>query len=810
MLFSLIHEVGNRQRWRTRDVLSHASAELIANDLHSLTDVTGVTVNPRTGSVIVTYETVEARARVADYLASLVENPPILRAERQALVKDVAETRESLPAMTRGSHPVALPTTRLEMLIAVFKANPLIKQILSALESGWANMPFKTRIIEPVGRALGLMKPKVETHEELADGMQEANLDFGPLARHLILNRFMPLLVNSINVLLGAIPIMVDGVKELLKGNLNVAVLDAAAVGISLLRRDFRTAGLTILLLGLGEMLENYARKKSMNSLAEQLSVKCDQVWVRRGDELEHIQLSDVTLDDVVVVRMGSVIPVDGVVVDGEAAVNQATMTGEAVAVRRDVGGAVFAGCVVEDGEIGIRPTQIGDGTRLAKIIKFVEESELAKAGVEAKATKFADAIVPFNFALAGLVFLLTRDLNRTAAVLMVDYSCAIRLATPLAILSSMKEGTARGALIKGGRYLEALSEVDTVVFDKTGTLTSSQPTLSDVVTLTDKYDEDELLRISACLEEHFPHPVSRAVVHAAEVKGLDHYEEQHETEVEYVVAHGICSVIDGERVILGSRHFVEDDEKVDCSQAIEHIRRLAGEGKTVLYVAWGGKLIGLLGIEDPVRPEAVDVIQKLKARGKRIIMLTGDDERTANAVAKKLGIDEYRSQVLPSDKADHVLGLKEEGAKVLMVGDGINDSPALTSAHVGATLRDSTDIAQEVADVVLECSLEHLLMAMDLGEATMVRIKQNVAGTVGLNTLFLAGGLFGILTPVMSALLHNTTTIAVCLNAMRPELGHYDGEPHFVASAVENVKDLCENVRQVMHKPLPALPRLA
>lgn len=797
MQFRLIHEVGNRQRWRTDTPMTRASAELIASDIEAVEGVTGVVVNPRTGSVVVTVDTLEARNGVVRYISGLADHPPIFRSGRERFVTDEARARTARLPVVR----TACPSDRLGLLAEAVRSNPLVVQIREAFRSGWDDMPVLADVVRPVGRALGLVKTPAIVPDDAAP-----RLEFGEVARYFVINRFLPFVVTTANTVLGAVPIIFNGVKSLLHGRLDVDVLDAAAVGISILRRDWRTAGLTILLLGLGEMLDKYARKKSMNSLAEQLSIKCDSVWVRHGESLERIPIRKVTTDDVVVVRMGSVIPVDGVVVDGEAAVNQATMTGEAVAVHRAPGGTVFAGCVVEDGEVGIRPTHVGDGTRLAKIIKFVEESELAKASIESRATRIADAIVPFNFLLAGVVWLLTRNLNRTAAVLMVDYSCAIRLATPLAILSAMKEGTARGALVKGGRYLEALSKVDTVVFDKTGTLTSSQPTLSDVVPLSGDWDEDELLRLSACLEEHFPHPVSRAVVRAADERGLDHYEEQHDTEVEYVVAHGICSTVDGERVILGSRHFVEEDERVDCStkEARAAIDRLTGEGKTVLFVASGGRLIGLLGIEDLVRPEAPSVIRALKARGMHVVMLTGDDEPTARAVAARLGIDDYRSQVLPSDKADEVLKLNAASRTVLMVGDGINDSPALSSADVGATLRDSTDIAQEVADVVLEGTLGNLLMAFDLSEATMRRIKGNMAASIGLNSVFLAGGLAGVLTPVVSALLHNTTTIFVCLNSMRPELGPYENGGGVVARIGHDLRMLACNVRSVFEGRAP------
>ena len=462
--------------------------------------------------------------------------------------------------------------------------------------------------------------------------------------------------------------------------------------------------------------------------------------------------MKDITTGDVIVVRTGNTIPVDGKGVAGNAEVNQATMTGEPLPVHRESGGTVFAGTVVEDGEIDIQATKMGDGTRLNQIVKFIETSEKSKAGIQGKAEHLADAIVPFNFALAGLVFLCTRSLARTAAVLMVDYSCALRLATPLAILIAMKQGTKSGVLVKGGRYLEALAEVDTVVLDKTGTLTQASPQLSDVVSLDAERDEKEILALAACLEEHFPHPVSRAVVRAAQAQGVNHYNEEHDAEVKYVVAHGICSSVDGQKVIIGSRHFVEEDERVDVTAGLPHVERLAAEGKSVLYMAQGGKLIGILGIVDPLRPEAKDVICELKKRGiKRIVMLTGDDTRTAKNVAGQLGITEFRAQVLPTDKASHVLALKKEGCKVLMIGDGVNDSSALSSADVGATLKEGSDIAQEVADVVLtNNNLADLPMAIDLGRATMRRIKENFAVSVGLNTGFMAGGLFGVLTPAL------------------------------------------------------------
>lgn len=809
MRFHLVHEVGNRQRWKTRQVISSASAQLLATDIAGLIGIQGVSVNPRTGSIIATFENVEGQRQLAVYLASLIHCPPIRREARSKY--PIVPLQEPL---TPGQLVHRLVPEKVRNAVELLNQNRMLQGVSRAFRSGANGMPILTMVVRPIiSMFKGWGAPSVAVRQKANRGQlttkalltndyvaQEATLDFGPLARHIGIAPFLPMGARAANALLGALPIIREGLSELFHGRLNVAVLDAAALIVSLLRRDFKTAGLLVLLLGMGEMLENYARKKSMASLAEQLSVKVDRVWVQFEDGTQ-IQkpFAEVTADDQILVRTGNVIPVDGVVVAGEAAVNQSTMTGEPLAVPRSAGGSVFAGTVVECGEILIRPLNIGDGTRLAKIIAFVEESEKLKAGIESRALRFADAIVPFNFALAGLVWFFTRDWTRTASVLLVDYSCALRLATPLAILSAMKEGTARGVVVKGGRYLEALAEVDTVVFDKTGTLTNATPALSDVVSLDANRDEDELLRLAACLEEHFPHPVSRAIVDAAENKGLAHFIEAHDAEVQYIVAHGICSSVDGSRVLLGSRHFIEDDEGIDCTEAKVHVDRLASEGKTVLYVALDGRLIGLLGIEDPIRPEAQQVIQALKGRGKRVIMLTGDDERTARAVAQKLDIDAYRAQVLPADKADVVMRLKDQGAKVLMVGDGINDSPALSAADVGVTLRDGTDIAQEVADVVLAPSLDNLLTALDLGEATLKRIRSNMYWSVGLNTGFLAGGLTGLITPAVSALMHNSTTIGVCLNAMRPQLGHYEGETKIIRDVEGDIEDILNRVKSIL-----------
>lgn len=794
MVFTLVHEVGNRTRWRTDGTMSLASAKLLADELERVSGVTGLRVNPRTGSVVVTVADWDARGRVAAYFASLEKSPLITRvdtaAARRALARAAegrTETSEKTSAAWSGT--IATVNRALSDMPVLHVWQRLSQHFLS-------RVPGRSP-----GRSGGSARSGDMT--PVSAGREEGTLDFAPLARFLFFRPLLPVGLNAANALLASVPFVLSGVKSLLRGRFDVAVLDGAALLVSLLRRDFRTAGLLIVLLGLGEMLESYTRKKSMASLADELALRVDSVWVRRGDGNVKIALRDVTKEDVVVVHAGNAIPVDGIVVDGDGSVNQASMTGEPLPVHRMKGGTVFAGTVLEDGELMIRPTGVGDGTRLQQIVRFIENSEAAKAGIEGKALKWADRIVPYHFLLAGLVWLVTRDFARMASVLMVDFSCALRLATPLAILTAMRTGTQRGVVVKGGKYLEALAEVDTVVFDKTGTLTASAPKLSDVVSLDESYDADDLLRLAACLEEHFPHPVGRAVVHAAQAKGLAHAVEAHDAKIDYVVAHGIASSVEGARVLLGSRHFVEEDEGVSVAVGHEAAERLAREGKSILYLAVGGKLAGLLGIEDPVRAEAKAVIAALHERDvKEVWMLTGDDERTARVVAETLGIDHYRAGILPADKAAVVTALKEKGAKVLMVGDGVNDSPALSASDVGVTLRDGADIAQEVADVVLsENTLAGLPVAMDLGKAAMARIRQNFVASVGLNGLFLAGGLTGTLMPGAGALLHNGTTIGVCLNAMRdPDAGGLDGKG-FLAGVADNLRHALSHVTDSLER---------
>ena len=744
MKFYLAHSVGCRMRWRTDNVMSAATGREIAAAVGAIDGITSVKVNALTGSVLVTYAHEDAKTALIRYLAGLETKPVILKRKKavKAATKKVTLREELLE----------------ETDVVENRTTAIVKGVSDLMKRAVAGMPVVDTVKRPFMSATALA-----AKDEAAD------LDFSPLARWLVLRPVLPMLINTANVFLGAIPYFFRGVKNLFKGKLNVEVLDASAIGVSLLLRDFKTAGLVILLLGMGEMLERYTRKKSLASLADQLALKVDRVWVRQGDAVIEKALKDITTEDVIVVRTGNTIPVDGKVVAGNAAVNQATMTGEPLPVHRESGGTVFAGTVVEDGEIDIQATKMGDGTRLNQIVKFIETSEKSKAGIQGKAEHLADAIVPFNFALAGLVFLCTRSLARTAAVLMVDYSCALRLATPLAILTAMKQGTKSGVLVKGGRYLEALAEVDTVVLDKTGTLTQASPQLSDVVSLDAERDEKEILALAACLEEHFPHPVSRAVVRAAQAQGVNHYNEEHDAEVKYVVAHGICSSVDGQKVIIGSRHFVEEDEKVDVTAGLPHVERLAAEGKSVLYMAQGGKLIGILGIVDPLRPEAKDVIRELKKRGiKHIVMLTGDDTRTAKNVAGQLGITEFRAQVLPTDKASHVLALKKEGCKVLMIGDGVNDAPTLKAADVGIAMGGvGSDIALDAADIALvDDEVKELPHLIALSKRMMTTIKINMNFSMALNFLAITLAIIGALGPVVGALVHNAGSVLVIINS--------------------------------------------
>ena len=556
------------------------------------------------------------------------------------------------------------------------------------------------------------------------------------------------------------------GIKSLANGKLEVEVLDATAIGVSILRRDFNTASSVMFLLGIGEILEQWTHKKSVGDLARSMSLNIKKVWLKKGDQEVLVSTSEICPGDQVVVHMGTVIPFDGIVTEGEAMVNQASLTGESVPVRKEADKYVYAGTVVEEGELTIQVKATSGSTRFEKIVTMIEESEKLKSGVESKAENLADKLVPYTLAGTALTWAITRNMTKALAVLMVDFSCALKLAIPIAVLSAIREANARHITIKGGKYMEAMAEATTIVFDKTGTLTKARPTVKDVITFNGGTKE-EMLRIAACLEEHFPHSMAKAVVVAAKQQGLAH-EEMH-SKVNYIVAHGISSYIEERKVIIGSYHFVFEDE--GCIVRPEYQERfdnLPAE-YSHLYMAIDNKLEAVICIEDPLREEAAGVVKALKKVGiKKVVMMTGDSERTASAIAKRVGVDEYYSEVLPEDKASYIEKQKENGNTVIMVGDGINDSPALSAANVGIAISDGAEIAREIADITIAADdLNEIVTLKKLSNELMKRIQKNYRTIVGINAGLIALGIGGIIQPTTSALLHNTSTLAISLKNM-------------------------------------------
>lgn len=563
------------------------------------------------------------------------------------------------------------------------------------------------------------------------------------------------------------------------KKELTVEVLDATAIAAAIFQGMYSSAGSVMLLLDISELLEEYTHARSRVALEQSLALNIQSVWLVSEDADIQVSLDDVRAGDRVRVRAGSMIPVDGEVIEGEAAVNESSMTGESRLVVKSAGKSVFAGTVVDDGSIVVEARQVGGQTRIENIVRMVEDSERLKAGVQSKAEHLADAIVPFSFLAFLAVLAFTRNTTKALSVLMVDYSCAIKLSTPVAVMSALREAAERGIVVKGGRYLETMAEADTIVFDKTGTLTTAHPAVESVMSFGDK-SESDILRLAACLEEHFPHSMARAVVDEARRRGLVHENEPH-AEVKYLVAHGISSNIDGKEVVLGSPHYVFEDEGVPATPDCE--RRIAAEapGCSVIYLAIDGKLEGAIAIADPVREEAAAAIAGLRDAGfTEIIMLTGDGRDAAEATARKLGIDEFRSQVLPEDKAQIVAEYQAQGRTVVMIGDGINDSPALATADCSVAMLDASDIAREVADVtLLDSSLDEILTLRRLSSALMRRIERNYRFIVAFNTALLACGVAGMLQPTASALLHNGSTAITTACNMRRLLQKSEKEAH-------------------------------
>ena len=602
---------------------------------------------------------------------------------------------------------------------------------------------------------------------ELNNSYQEKLL--GSVVWHYSKKLLLPLPIRIALTIGRSVKYIGIGLKCLLQRKIEVPVLDATAITVSLITKDFSTASSIMFLLGIGELLEEWTHKKSVDDLARSMSLNVSKVWLKTPENQEIlVESSKIEKGDRVVVHMGNVIPFDGEVLDGEAMVNQASLTGESVPVQRTVGNTVFAGTVVEEGEITIRVKEVEGNNRFDQIVTMIEESEKLKSELEGKAEHYADKLVPWTLGATGLTYLLTRNVTKAMSILMVDFCCALKLAMPISVLSTIREASLYNVTVKGGKFLEAVAEADTIVFDKTGTLTKAHPTVVDVVNFNDEYSSDDMLRVAACLEEHFPHSMAKAVVDAASKKGLSH-EEMH-TKVEYIVAHGIATSINGKRTVIGSYHFVFEDEKCVVPAGKEPLFESLPLYYSHLYLAIEGKLSAVICIEDPLRDEAAAVVTSLKKAGiSKVVMMTGDSERTASVIAKKVGVDEYYAEVLPEDKAAFVEREKAKGRKVIMIGDGINDSPALSAANVGIAISDGAEIAREIADITVGSDdLYQIVTLKYISNALMKRIKSNYRKIVGFNSGLIALGVAGVLPPTTTALLHNGSTILISVNSMK------------------------------------------
>ena len=589
---------------------------------------------------------------------------------------------------------------------------------------------------------------------------------FFTLVRRCVNKFVFPVWLRTVITLFRSVKYIKAGLKCLLKGKIQVPVLDMTAIVVSLIRGDFATAGSIMFLLGIGDILDEWTHKKSVADLAGAMSINVDRVWLEGEDGNTLVPVGDVKVGDRIVVHTGNMIPLDGKVVSGEALINQSSITGEPLPVRRSSGGYVYAGTVVEEGDCVIRVEKVtGDG-RYDRIVHMIEDSEKLKSETEDHASHLADKLVPYSLGATALIWLLTRNVTKALAVLMVDFSCALKLSMPVTVLSAMREASAHKISVKGGKFLEAVSSAETVVFDKTGTLTKAEPKVAEIVCFGGS-DEEEMLKLAACLEEHYPHSMAKAVVAEAASRGLNH-EERH-SKVEYIVAHGISSSVDGKKVIIGSQHFVFEDEKCVVPDGdLDKFNALKAE-YSHLYLAVSGVLAAVICIEDPLRAEAKQIITELKKLGiKHIVMMTGDNEKTACSVARAVGIDEYYSEVLPEDKAAFVRSEHEKGHKVIMLGDGVNDSPALSQADVGIAISDGAAIAREVADIMIGSDdLYSLVTLKRLSDALMTRIHSNYRKIIGFNLMLIILGVAGILPPATSALLHNALTLEISVKGM-------------------------------------------
>uniref|UniRef100_I2Q2G7 P-type Zn(2+) transporter n=1 Tax=Desulfovibrio sp. U5L TaxID=596152 RepID=I2Q2G7_9BACT len=727
----IVHDIAGRIRLRFASAADYAAkAPALASAVSALPGVGEVTTSPRTRGVLIRYDGEPVRLAILaitqNGVSPFAGRPKPGLADIGAAKKVLAEAGRAAKVLTLTAGPTARVAAKLS-----------------------AHLPA-TAPDDPPATTPG------------AAFLREAGL--------FVLRRFLPAPLRPLFLLRRVLPYLRRGASALLRGKVNVEVLDAMAIGVSIARRDFRAAAGIAILLGLGEMLESYTRKRSRESLAETLSASFDAVWVRRGGEAVRIPAAEVVPGDLAIVDMGTAIPVDGVVAEGEALVNQASMTGEPLPAHKRVGHTVFAGTVVEEGSLVIRVERAGGETRIQKMVAVIEESENYKAKAQDLAERFADALVPWTLLGSLGVFLLTRNPRLASAVLLVDFSCAIKLSAPLAVLAAMREAAAGGVLVKGGKFLEGVASADTFVFDKTGTLTRARPKVAAVLPLNghSRYD---VLKLAACLEEHFPHPVARAVVRLAEEEGVVHRE--FHAEVDYILAHGLSSMVGAERVRLGSRHFISEDEGIDVAEADAALAAESLAGLSALYLAIGDTVAGALAIEDPLVPEAPRVLSELAARGvSRMVMLTGDAPEPAAIAARRLGLTDFHAQVLPEDKTRIVRELRAAGHVVAMVGDGINDSPALSAANVGIAPRHGADIAKAAADILLaEGRLESVVGLRDIASGLMDRLRANFRTICLVNSAILGLGLMGRFTPGVSALAHNLATVGVALSSLRPYL---------------------------------------
>lgn len=581
---------------------------------------------------------------------------------------------------------------------------------------------------------------------------------------------FLPLPVRTFLTTLKSVKYIWKGVRTLAKCRIEVPVLDATAIGVSMLRGDFSTASSVMFLLGFGEILEDWTHKKSVDDLARSMSLNVSKVWLITEDSEVQVGTDEIKPGDRVRIHMGTVIPFDGIVTEGEAMVNEASLTGESMPVAKHESSYVYAGTVMEEGELTIRVKETSGSTKFEKIVTMIEETEKLKSAVESKAEHLADRLVPYTLAGTALTYALTRNVTKALSILMVDFSCALKLAMPISVLAAIREANAHHITVKGGKFLEAVAEADTIVFDKTGTLTKAQPTVVDVVSFNGDSKEN-LLRLAACMEEHFPHSMAKAVMDAAKERGLTH-EEMH-SKVEYIVAHGISTMVDGRKAIIGSHHFVFEDEKCTIPAGKEELFKNLPEEYSHLYLGIEGELAAVICIEDPFRPEAPEVIKQLRKAGfTQIVMMTGDSDRTAKAIAARVGVDKYYSEVLPEDKAKFVEEAKAQGRKVLMVGDGINDSPALSAADVGIAISDGAELAREIADITIGADdLSVMVTLKEISNGLMDKIHKNYRRIVGINGSLIALGVTGVIQPTMSALLHNTSTLLIGMDSMKSVL---------------------------------------